>query len=73
MRLKNYKIVQHATNIFQDSGSCILLHEYLISKKTWKTQVEIRRRARVLAWRKRMPVNRARWRVGVGEIAVKVG
>ena len=40
-------------------------------KKTWKTQVEKESESVVLE--KEDTLNRARWRVRVGEIAVKVG
>ena len=39
------------------------------SKKTWKTQVEKESKS----MKKVDAMNRARWRVGVGEIAVRVG
>ena len=40
-------------------------------KKTWKTQVE--QESKSVGLEKKDAMNRARWRVGVGEIAVKVG
>ena len=39
-------------------------------KKTWKTQVEKESKSVSL---EKDAMNRARWRVGVGEIAVRVG
>ena len=41
-------------------------------KKTWKTQVE-RESKSVGLEKKEDALNRARWRVGVGEIAARVG
>ena len=40
-------------------------------KKTWKTQVE--KESENVCLEKEDALNRARWRVGVGEIAVRVG
>ena len=40
-------------------------------KKTWKTQVE--RESKSVGLEKEDALNRARWRVGVGKIAVRVG
>ena len=40
-------------------------------KKAWKTQVE--KESKSVGLEKEDAVNRARWRVGVGEIAVRVG
>ena len=40
-------------------------------KKTWKMQVE--KESKSVGLEKKDPMNRARWRVGVGEIAAKVG
>ena len=40
-------------------------------RKTWKTQVE--RKSKRVGLTKEDALNRARWRVGVGEIAVRVG
>ena len=40
-------------------------------KKTWKTQVE--KESKRVGLEKDDASNRARWRVGVGEIAVRVG
>ena len=40
-------------------------------KKTWKTQVE--NESESVGLEKEDALNRARWRVGVGEIAVRVG
>ena len=40
-------------------------------KKTWKTQV--RKESKSIGLEKENALNRARWRVGVGEIAVRVG
>ena len=40
-------------------------------KKTWKTQVE--KESKSVGLEKEDALNRARWRVGVGEIAVRVG
>ena len=40
-------------------------------KKTWKTQVE--KESKSVGFEKEDALNRVRWRVGVGEIAVKVG
>ena len=42
-----------------------------LSKKTWKTQVE--KESKSVGLEKEDALNRARWRVGVGEIAVRVG
>ena len=39
-------------------------------KKTWKTQVEKENKS--VGLEKEDALNRARWRVGVGEIAVRV-
>ena len=39
-------------------------------KKTWKTQVE--KESKRVGLEKKDAMNRARWRVGVGDIAVKV-
>ena len=39
-------------------------------KKTWKTQVEKERKSVGL---EEDALNRGRWRVGVGEIAIRVG
>ena len=39
-------------------------------KKTWKTQVE--KESKNVSWEKEDALNRARWRVGDGEIAVVV-
>ena len=41
------------------------------SKKTWKKQVE--KESKSVDLEKKDAMNRARWRVGFGEIAVKVG
>ena len=41
------------------------------SKKTWKTQVE--KESNGVGLEKEDALNRARWRVGVEEIAVRVG
>ena len=40
-------------------------------KKTWKMQVE--KESKSVGLEKEDAMNRARWRVGVGEIAVRVG
>ena len=40
-------------------------------KKTWKTQVEKERKS--VGLKKEDALNQARWRVGVGEIGVRVG
>ena len=40
-------------------------------KKTWKTQVE--KKSKSAGLEKEDAMNRARWRVGVGEITVRVG
>ena len=40
-------------------------------KKTWKTQVE--KESKSVDLEKEDALNRARWRVGVGKIAVKIG
>ena len=40
-------------------------------KKTWKTQVE--KDSKSVGLEKEDALNRVRWRVGVGEIAVRVG
>ena len=40
-------------------------------KKTWKTQVE--KESKTVGLEKEDAMNRARWRVGVGEITVRVG
>ena len=40
-------------------------------KKTWKTQVE--KESKSVALEKKDATNRTRWRVGVGEVAVRVG
>ena len=40
-------------------------------KKTWKTQVE--KESKNVGLEKGDALNRARWRVGVGEIAIRVG
>ena len=40
-------------------------------KKTWKTQGE--KESKSVGLEKEDALNRARWRVGVGEIAVRVG
>ena len=40
-------------------------------KKTWKTQVEKKRKS--VGLEKKDAMNQVRWRVGVGEIAVRVG
>ena len=40
-------------------------------KKTWKTQVKKERRS--VGLKKEYALNRARWRMGVGEPAAKVG
>ena len=40
-------------------------------KKTWKTQVE--KESKNVGLEKEDALDRARWRVGVGEIAVRVG
>ena len=40
-------------------------------KKTWKTQVE--KESKSVRLEKEDAMNQARWRVGVGEIAVRVG
>ena len=40
-------------------------------KKTWKTQVE--KESKNVGLEKEDAMNRARWRVGVGEIVVRVG
>ena len=40
-------------------------------KKTWKTQVE--KESKRVGLEKADAMNRARWRVGVGQIAVRVG
>ena len=40
-------------------------------KKTWKTQVE--KESKKVRLEKEDALNRARWRVGVGEIAVRMG
>ena len=40
-------------------------------KKTWKTQVEKENKS--VGLEKEDALNRVRWRVGVGEIAVRVG
>ena len=40
-------------------------------KKMWKTQVE--KESKSVGLKKKDAMNRARWRVRVGEIAVKVG
>ena len=40
-------------------------------KKTWKMQVE--KESKSVGLEKEEAMNRARWRVGVGEIAVRVG
>ena len=40
-------------------------------KKTWKTQVE--KESKSVGLEKEDALNRARWRVGVGEIAFRVG
>ena len=40
-------------------------------KKTWKMQVE--KESKSVGLEKKDTLNRARWRVGVGEIAVRVG
>ena len=40
-------------------------------KKTWKTQVE--KESKSVGLEKEDAMNRARWRVGVGEIGVRVG
>ena len=40
-------------------------------KKTWKTQVE--KESKIVGLEKENAMNRVRWRVGVGEIAVTVG
>ena len=40
-------------------------------KKTWKVQVE--KDSKSVGLKKKDALNRARWRVGVGEIAVRVG
>ena len=40
-------------------------------KNKWKTQVE--RESKSVGLEKEDTMNRARWRVGVGEIAVRVG
>mgnify|MGYP001793019552 CR=1 FL=1 len=40
-------------------------------KKTWKMQVE--KESKSVGLEKEDALNRARWRVGVGEIAVRVG
>ena len=40
-------------------------------KKTWKTQVE--KESKSVGLEKKDATNRARWRVGVGKIAAKVG
>ena len=39
--------------------------------KTWKTQVE--KESKTVGLEKEIALNRARWSVGVGEIAVRVG
>ena len=41
------------------------------SKKTWKTQVE--KESKSVGLEKEDAMNRARWRVGIGEIAGRVG
>ena len=41
------------------------------TKKTWKTQVE--KESKSVSLEKRDAMNRVKWRVGVGEIAVRVG
>ena len=40
-------------------------------KKTWKMQVE--KDSKSVGFEKEDALNRARWRMGVGEIAVRVG
>ena len=40
-------------------------------KKTWKTQ--LKKECKSVGLEKEDPLNRARWKVGVGEIAVRVG
>ena len=40
-------------------------------KKTWKTQVE--KESKSVGLEKEDALNQARWKVGVGEIAVRVG
>ena len=40
-------------------------------KKTWKTKVD--KESKSVGLEKEDALNRARWRVGVGEIAVRVG
>ena len=40
-------------------------------RKTWKMQVE--KESKRVGLKKEDALNRARWRVGVGEIAVRVG
>ena len=40
-------------------------------KKTWKTQVE--KESKSVGLEKEDAINQARWRVGVGEIAVRAG
>ena len=40
-------------------------------KKTWKTQVK--KESKTVNLEKEDAMNRARWRVGVGEVAVRVG
>ena len=40
-------------------------------RKTWKMQVE--KESRSVGLKKEDALNRARWRVGVGEIAARVG
>ena len=42
-----------------------------LPKKTWKTQVE--KESKSVGLEKEDASNRARWRVGFGEIAVRVG
>ena len=41
------------------------------SNKTWKTQVE--KESRSIGLKKKYAMNQARWRVGVGKVAAKVG
>ena len=41
------------------------------TKKTWKTQVE--KESKSVGLEKKDALNRSRWRVGVGEIVVRVG
>ena len=44
---------------------------YFRPKKMWKTQVE--EKSKSVGLEKEDAMNQARWRVGVGEIAVRVG